>query len=481
LSDRRSNVAAAAANPLSRRLRSFLEPADAPLPRSRALRLEPPRRSWLAAAWQARAAVHAGMTLDDFLRARLARYLSDLPVPSARLPLAIAIEDGQIGCRPVPAAATPPAPAADGGVDAWTAPLASADGPAARHEAAELEVRVAVLDGEVDAARRRVDEVARRFAADVAAGLVAAPPGVEATPEQMGRPPVRGAGPRTLLFALVTSALGAEAWQIAVPLLAGAGIDPEAIAREAGARPGDVASLLLFALGATAALLVLARAALDAGAALLAGEPDARRHRWLSAAGVASGVLAALVAISVASLPRPGLGEGPNGAALALLLVAVPVGAALLLRAAGRLEASRDEELSRALAWDRERALALAERARRLEELRWAQDEEADLEQQREVARRRLRELNVRALALSRLAAAHAEQERTGLARLAQAVVARLELDRYAYVRQASARGAPELAPPPRRAQPAPEPRPATFDPPARPAALEVEAGRLAS
>ncbi len=461
-------------NRFVRRLRDLLDPAYPALPRRKAPRLDPVRRSWAVAAWQARTAVRSGMPLDDFLRARLARYLVELPIPASRLPVSVAVDDGRIVARSVTAAPPPPP---GPGADDWTAPLGSADGPSARHEASELEVRLAMLDGQIDAARRRTEEIAHRFSGDVAAGIVAAPPGVDATAEQMGRPNVRGTGPRASLLALAVSALGAEAWQIAVPLLVGAGLDPGRIATLALDRPGDVASLALFAVGVTAALFVLSHAALSAGAALLAGEPDKVRARWLAATGLASGALAAMVAASVAALPHPDAPSSPSGVAVALLLLAVPVGAALVVRAAARLEAARDEELSRALAWDRERALSLAERARRLEELRWAEDEEADLERQREAARKRLRELSARAKALARLATDAAEKERAGLARLAQGIVAALELDRYAYVRCASARGAPPV--PARRRTP--EPRPGDFDAPSRPGAVEVEAGRLAS
>jgi hypothetical protein len=97
-----------ATNRLARRLRALLDPADAALPKRKAPRLDPVRRSWIVAAWQARAAVRAGMPLDDFLRARLARYLVELPVAANRLPAAIAIDDGRIVSR---AAAPGPAPA----------------------------------------------------------------------------------------------------------------------------------------------------------------------------------------------------------------------------------------------------------------------------------------------------------------------------------------------------------------------------------
>jgi hypothetical protein len=415
------------------------------------------------------------MTLDDFLRSRLARYVSALPVPSAALPLAVAVDDGQIAVRPTEAPRPTP-PAADG-AEGWIAPLVAAEGPAVREEATGLEVRLTTLGTEVEAARRRADEISRRFSADVAAGLVAAPSEVEATAEQLGRPPVRSAAPRTGLVALAAAAAAAETWQIAVPLLAGAGVDPGALEDEIARRPGEVVSVLLFALGVAAALFVLARGGLAAAGALAEGKGDPPHRRWLAATAAGAAALAALVAAAVAALPRvtSGHSTAPH-VSLALLLLAVPVGAALLLAASGRSEDGRAAEEAAALAWDRERARALAERARRLEEIEWAEEEQQGLERQREAARRRLRELSARAVAVARLAAEDAERERAALARLAQGLVAALELDRYEFVRQATARGALELLAARRRKPP--EPRPATFEAAASP---EVETGRLAS
>jgi hypothetical protein len=114
---------------------------DPPLRTPRRPRLEPVRRSWLAAFWQARIAVRAGMGLDDFLRSRLARYLAVLPVPSVRLPIAVDVDEGRISVRPIAAPAPPPA----GAADAWLAPLVAFEGPAVRQEVSELEVRLAML------------------------------------------------------------------------------------------------------------------------------------------------------------------------------------------------------------------------------------------------------------------------------------------------------------------------------------------------
>ena len=477
MSDRRTHTAA---NPsggptFARRVRDLLAAGGA-RPRRRPRAPDPFRRSWIAAAWQARDAVRGGMTLDDFLRSRLARYVAALPVPSASLPLAVAVDDGQIAVRP--SEAPRPPPPAPGGAEGWIAPLVAAEGPAVRDEATGLEVRLATIETEVETARRRADEISRRFAGDVASGLVAAPSEVEATAEQLGRPPVRSGAPRAGLAAVGSAAVLAETWQIAVPLLAGAGIDPGGLADR---RPGEAAPLLLFALGVAAALFALARSGLSAAAALARGEGEPARRRWLAATGAGAGALAALVAAAVASLPRAPTGHAAApGVSLALLLLAVPLGAALALAAARRWDDARTAEEAAALAWDRERALALAERARRQEEIAWAEEEHRRLEQQRDAARRRLRELNARAVDVARTAAEDAERERAALARLAQGLVAALELDRYEFVRQATARGALELVSARRRKPP--EPRPSTFDAsPAPPAVAEVQAGRLAS
>lgn len=459
-----------APTPALARLRELVAGGPPALPRPRPLRLEGVRRSWAGAAWHARTSVRAGVPLDDFLRARLARYLGALRVPRARLPLAIEVEDGEIAARPRPEGA--PETAGDGG---WLAPLAAIDGPAVRQEVAELESRLALLDGELEAARRRRDDVTRRLAADVAAGLVAAPPAVDATAEQMGRPPVRSAAPRALLVAFAAAAIAAETWQVALPLLASVDVTAARLGAEALRRPAEVAFAALFALGVSASLFALARGGLDAAAALFQGEPDPRRRGGLRAAALAAFGLAALVALAIAALPSPSPAIPP--ASLVLLLLAVPIATALLLRTAAREQERREAERAAALDWDRERARALADRGRRLEEVAWAEEEALRLERQRDASRRRLREVSLRAVAAARLATDAEREERAALARVAQSLVGALELDRYEFVRQASARGVPELVAPRRRRL---DGRAAAGLEPAAPDAA-VEAGRLAS
>ena len=133
MSEHRSHGAVAEPPPLAQRIRTLVA-YDSPLPRPKRPRVEPVRRSWLGAYWQTRIAVRAGMPLDDFLRSRLARYVSGLPVPSAKLPLEVTVVEGDVVVRD--AAATPPATAPANDPDGWIAPLVTAEGPSVREEAA---------------------------------------------------------------------------------------------------------------------------------------------------------------------------------------------------------------------------------------------------------------------------------------------------------------------------------------------------------
>jgi hypothetical protein len=483
---------------LPRRIRAWLGmTADPPLPRPRSARIEPVRRSWLAALWQARICVGAGVTLDDYLRSRLARYLATIPVARGRLPLAVDVDDGQLVVQPVAPERTAFAPTRED-PDAWLAPLIAAEGPAARHELSELEVKLALLEGAADAARKRTEELSHRLGSDVAAGLVAAPPTVEATAEQLGRPPVRTAGPQGLLFAFAAAAIAAETWQVAMPLLRSADVDPVRLAEELRAKPIEVGFAAIFALGVSAGLFALAHAGLAAAQAIFRGEDDARRRRWLAAGGAGAALLAALVAVavswitgviyttrayrSVAALPSTRTAMPPW--TLVLLLLALPVATGILLSGARTEAEKRDLELAAALQWDRERARALAERERRLEELSWAEDEERAIERERDAARRRIREIGARAMTATRLAVEAERKERAALARLAHSLVAALEIDRYEYVRQATVRGASELVAARRRKAGADGQRAPLFEAaPVSPApvAVKVEPGRLAS
>jgi hypothetical protein len=459
---------------------------EPPLPRARPRHLEPLRRSWLAAFWQARIAVQARLSLDDFLRSRLARYVAALPVPRTRLPIGVDVEDGQLAVHPS-AGAAEPAPAR-GGEDAWLAALVAVDGPPARREIAELEVELATLEGEIAQARHRVEERGRQLSADVAVGLVAGPPDVEATAEQLGRPPIRSATPRHLALTFAAGALAAETWQVAVPFLAASGLDPASLRAEAAVRPAEVAFAAAFSLGVATGVFALVRAAVDAALALARGDADARRRGILGASALSCALAAGLLAAAVAALRGATPAARLPAGAVVLLLLAVPVAADLVLRAARAGAEARARELDAALAWDRERARSLSERVRRLEELTWAEREVAALEGRRDAARRRLRTLHARAVEAARLAADADRRLSEDLARLAESLVGALELDRYEFIRQASARGDTELlAPRRRKGSDAPAPVPVAVPvavavpAPAPEPRLEPAGGRLAS
>ncbi|WP_041453595.1 hypothetical protein [Anaeromyxobacter dehalogenans] len=467
---------------LPRRLRGWFGMSEEPpLRPARPARLDIVRRSWAAAYWQARVSVRAGVPLDDYLRSRLARYSAALPVPRAQLPLSVEVEDGEILVGEAAPERRPAEPPADG--DAWLAALVHVEGPAVRQEVAELEIRLASIEVDADAARRRDEELSRRLAADVAAGTVCAPPQVEATAEQLGRPPVSSAAPQAGLRAFATASIAAETWQIALPLLRAAGVDPATLGASAARKPAETAFAFAFALGIAGALLALAWAGFDAASVLASGEQDRARRRYSAAGAAGAALLSIGLAAAVAALPG-GIGGLPP-AVSTLLLASVPVGAALALRAARSLATRRGLELTDALEWDRTRARALADRARRLEELDWAEAEEHDLEREREAARRRLRTIGARAAAADRLASEPLRRRRAELSRVAQSLVSALELDRYEFLRQAAARGATDLIAPRRRraggdGRRAEPPRPDAT--PAAPVAVPVpEGGRLAS
>lgn len=465
---------------LPRRLRGWFGLSDEPpLRHPRAPRFETIRRSWAAAYWQARVSVRAGVPLDDYLRSRLGRYAAGLPVPRTQLPLSIEVEDGEIL---VGEAAPERRPAAPADADAWLAALIQLEGPAVRQEVAELEIRLATIEVEADAARRRGEELSRRLAADVAAGTVCAPPQVEATAEQLGRPPVSSAVPQAGLRAFAAASIAAETWQVALPLLRAAGVDPSTLAASAARSPAETTFAFAFALGIAGALMALAWAGFDAASVLSSGEQDVARRRYSALGAAGAGLLSIGLAAAVAALPR-GMGGLP-AAVSTLLLVSVPVGAALALRVARSQSTRRGLELADALEWDRTRARALADRARRLEELDWAEAEERDLERERDAARRRLRAIGARATSAERLASEPARRRRAELSRVAQSLVSALELDRYEFLRQAAARGATDLIASRRRRSGPDGRRPEPPRPEASPAPVAVpvpESGRLAS
>jgi hypothetical protein len=193
----------------------------------------------------------AGVPLADFLRARLARYVAGLPVPRARLPIRIELVGGEVRATPVEEA--PPAAPAAG--DARIA-LAALEGPAAERRWAEARARLAALEAEEEAARRRAEAVAARLADDVASGALVPSPDPAQSARELGRPPVQSPAGALALGALSLAATLAAAWAAALPMLLAAGSYPPHL--EPGPDALAPALAITFALGVAVGLLALA-------------------------------------------------------------------------------------------------------------------------------------------------------------------------------------------------------------------------------
>jgi hypothetical protein len=387
-------------------------------------------RSRVAVAFEARLAVRSGVRLDDFLRGRLARYAARLPVPLEALPASIDVEGGEPVVRARPSRAAKPVPIE--GIEPWLEPLVAREGPQAAREIADAVAAVGALQARTQAARERVDALARQLADDLAAGAVPSPPRIDATPEQLGRPAVPPPALPAILQGFVLALLAAEAWRFAGPALVAAGFEPgvgPVRAIETGPLPAAMG--LVFALGAAVAVFAFASFSLARARAAIAQAEAPRRRAVFAAGAIGSASLAAGVAAAAGT---------EASWAHVVLLAAVPFGGALLLDAASRLWTARGCALDAALAWDRARACEFAEHARRDEVVERAQAELARSADDLDAARRRLRSLERRAVDVARAAERHAAAEARRLERLAESLAGALELDRYAFLRLAANR-----------------------------------------
>jgi hypothetical protein len=397
-------------------------------------------RSRLEVALEARAAVRSGVRLEDFLRNRLARYAARLPVALEDLPVVIDIDGGEpvVKSRPAAQPATPvtyaasyaPSYAQPRAEDQarWVRSLVEREGPFAAQEIREALAALSALDERVASARERADALARTLADDLAAGKVPAPAAVDATPEQLGRPPVPSPTPAASLRVFVLALVVAEAFFFSGPILAAQGVDPAHVIEALSASPVPVGMAIVFALGAAAAVFAFASVSLDR-TAQLAGASDSARRRL----GAMSAIAAALLAGGVAAAATT-----TNRLAHVALLAVVPFAGALLLRAAARLQVARDAAIEAALAWDRALARDVSERARRVEIVEQARAEVERLEVERADSRHRVRALEQRAVSAERAASERSHLEAHRLERLAEALAGALELDRYAFLRLAT-------------------------------------------
>src|SRR6266508_2197042 len=133
-------------------------------------------RSTLLAALDARLAVRAGVRLDDFLRHRLARYATRLPIPLEGLPVTFDVEGGEAlvrpRARPRSHGPRPEAPVARA--------LVEREGPFAAREIRDAEAALDDLDARAAAARARADAVELELSAALATGQLVGRPVVEA-------------------------------------------------------------------------------------------------------------------------------------------------------------------------------------------------------------------------------------------------------------------------------------------------------------
>jgi hypothetical protein len=385
-------------------------------------------RSRLGAALEARLAVRAGVRIDDFLRSRLAKYAARLPVTLEDLPVSVEIAGGEAVFREKSAAPARRPPEAE---PALARTLVLSEGPYAAREISDAEAELDALEARALATQARIDELARTYADAIASGKVAVRPDVEASAEQLGRPPVPYLAPVVGLRVFVAGLLVAEAWRFAGPVLDLAGIESAELEAALQISPVPTALALAFAVGAAAAVFAFAGVALSRATDAIDDAAAPRRRVLLGLAGLAAALAAGGVATAATAPERWGQ---------TILLVTVPFAGALLWRWSSHLSRIRHAALDAALAWDRDRTREATERGRHVGLIVAAQAELASLEAERIDARRRLRRLHRRAVDAERQASAAARANARRVDRLCEGLAAALELDRYLYVRLASER-----------------------------------------
>jgi hypothetical protein len=394
-------------------------------------RLRPLRASRAGSWWTARAAVRAGAPLDAFLRHRLSEHLARLPIPSARLPIAFSVDDaGDVATAPSESTPRPP----------WLEAYLRAEGSTAVSAEIQLgHADAAQLAARIDAHRQRVAELTRDVEG-ATRGASIADPEDDAQAQWAGRPPVPA--PLGVALQVVAAILVvAQAWQLALPFLALAGLPPRQLAAELQRDPLRIALGALFTLGASTSLFVAAHLARRRVAGWFALDAA---HGRRAPAVLAIATIATIAAVSGSIALR---GAGPSldavyaPGALFLALLVVPFTGGWLFELGRRMERARAEATALARAWDADHYRVLRDLGRRTAALAEEEQRLTSLESRRSAILQRTRALQQRAATAERLAADAAAEEHQELARMAQAVGTALERDRYHYVRLACSRG----------------------------------------
>ncbi|HTP25332.1 MAG TPA: hypothetical protein VMK12_06690, partial [Anaeromyxobacteraceae bacterium] len=377
----------------------------------------------------ARVAVHSGVSLQDFLRHRLARQLAELPVPPTRLPLTLSLgPEGSIDCQ---AASAPPIRSP------WLESFLRAEGsPAARADIQNLEGRLVGLAARIEEQRSRVRTAAGHLE-EMTRATEVTDPNDDAQARHAGRPPTPlPTGLAMQLFALAL--LLSEAWQLCMPCLGSLGIRVSDLSFEAHRNPIGLAAGVFFALGISSCLFVLAHLFLTRILLVFQSEPP-RAKRVLA---VLSSVLpAAIITALCWTMVRTGSRPSDGRAIAFVISLAIPLTAASLIRFAAPLEKTRAEALARARVWDQEQYRSFARLSQRAMALSRAKEDLDRLEAEHASSVRRLRAMQQRLAHAERTAADAADAEEHQLLVVVNRTAAALELDRYEYLRQAAARG----------------------------------------
>lgn len=413
-------------------------------------------RHWLPAWWAARGAVRACVPLAEYLRYRAAQYTLALSRRGLQLPLEVSLEGSTLQLRDVAPDRTGGARAqasAEEAGSSWESELARRHGPEALATLAGERAKASHLGEQLEEAR--ADLAARRqaLATALAAGTAAAA-GDRAASAHL-KPAVPSLAWALISMVLVAVFTLAEAWQLALPFLDGAGIDSSALGAEFRRAPSAVLLGLGFAMTCTVALVWLAHLALSFGKRAL-DDLAAERRPYTNAllSGVA-GSLALLFAgllgtmrhaTADAGLSLTAAASGGNGAStstwLFVLATALLPFAMAAFWGAARTSLARRAELAQA-AHDFEAVLRTREEERhRLEErLQLAQQALADLRAERTGAEVAVRKLGWLGEEAARQTAEARWLDGEELARAREALRAVLETDRYAYSKAAGRSG----------------------------------------
>jgi hypothetical protein len=378
----------------------------------------------VGAALDAWLAVRAGVRIDDFLRHRLARYATRLPVPLESLPVTVDVEGGEavIRSRPAPGLLGPRLGATG------RALALSPDGAWTDRALHKAKAAIDALAAREAVVRARQEAAERDLEAALDAGTVVARPAIDATPEQLGRPAVDSPWPVHGLRALAGALLAAEAWRFAGPALAAAGVARDGVDAALVSAPVPAGLALLAALGAAASAFTFAWFALVHGPQAAAATSGRARGRLLLAWATGTALLVPSVA---------GAAAAPDPVSGLVLAATLPFAGAALWRWASALAERRATAAATALEWDRERAREELERGRREQACTRAAVEARAAGALREEAEARLRVLHREAAAAARIAELTLRAEAVRLERLSEGLAAALEQDRYLYLRTA--------------------------------------------